>query len=122
MTWFPRDPRLDRWLEVYRQVARGNGAEPDAGRQLLSWARAAGLEDVTGSASVWCYADPEDRAWWGGLWAERVTSSALADQAVSGGLATAGELDGMADAWRSWARQDDGWFAVLHGEVLARVP
>jgi SAM-dependent methyltransferase len=122
MTWFPRDPRLDRWLEVYRQVAHGNGAEPDAGRRLLSWARAAGLEDVTGSASVWCYADAEDRAWWGGLWAERVTSSALADQAVSGGLATAGELDGMADAWRSWARQDDGWFAVLHGEVLARVP
>ena len=32
MTWYPAEPRLDRWLELYRQVARANGAEPDAGR------------------------------------------------------------------------------------------
>ena len=31
MTWYPHDPRLDRWLELYQQVARGNCAEPDAG-------------------------------------------------------------------------------------------
>ena len=42
MAWYPADPRLDRWLEVYRAVAHSNGAEPDAGRRLLSWARAAG--------------------------------------------------------------------------------
>ena len=34
----PRRPGLDGWLEVYRAVAHGNGAEPDAGRRLLSWA------------------------------------------------------------------------------------
>jgi hypothetical protein len=26
----------------------------------------------------------------------------------------------MAEGWRQWAEQDDGWFAVLHGEVLCR--
>lgn len=67
---------------------------------------------------MWCFAE-EDRAWWGGLWAERITSSAMAEQLLSRGLATSGKLADLADAWRHWARQDDGWFAVLHGEILA---
>ena len=28
MTWYPADPRLDRWLAVYRAVAHGNGPSP----------------------------------------------------------------------------------------------
>ena len=69
---------------------------------------------------MWCFATPDDRAWWGGLWADRVTSSALGDQAVDRGLATPDDLDAMAAAWRSWSVDDDGWFAVVHGEILAR--
>jgi SAM-dependent methyltransferase len=119
MTWFPLDPRLDRWLDVYCQVAEGNGAEPDAGSRLLSWARAAGFRETRASASVWCYATPDERAWWGGLWADRISATRLADQAVERGLATRDELADLADGWRSWAAHDDAWFAVLHGEILA---
>ena len=118
--WFPAMTELDRWLEVYRQVARANHAEPDAGRRLLSWARAAGLTDVTAGSSTWCYASPMDRAWWGGLWADRIVGSAVARQAVEGGFATPAELREIAAGWRRWAEQDDGWFSVLHGEILAR--
>jgi SAM-dependent methyltransferase len=120
MTWFPLDPRLDRWLEVYCQVAEGNGAEPDAGSRLLSWAQSAGFRETRASASVWCYATPEERAWWGGLWADRISATRLADQAVERGLATRRELADLADAWHSWAAHEDAWFAVLHGEILAR--
>jgi ubiquinone/menaquinone biosynthesis C-methylase UbiE len=119
-TWFPSDPLLDRWLEVYSHVARRNRGEPDAGRRLLHWARAAGFSEVEPSASVWCFATPEDRSWWGGLWADRVTESALHHQAIDFGIADADELHAMADAWRRWAEQPDGWFAVVHGEVLCR--
>ena len=119
MTWFPLDPRLDRWLEIYCQVAEGNGAEPDAGSRLLSWAQAAGFRGTRASASVWCYATPDERTWWGGLWADRITSTRLADQAVDRGLATPDELADLADGWRSWAAKEDAWFAVLHGEILA---
>jgi SAM-dependent methyltransferase len=121
-TWFPRVPGLDRWLELYLEVARSNDAEPDAGRRLLSWARAAGLVDVTAGSSTWCYSTPIDRAWWGGLWADRVVDSDLARQAVDRGFATTAELAGIAAGWRTWAAQDDGWFSVLHGEILARPP
>ena len=36
---FPPDEGLDHWLDLYHRVARANGAEPDAGRRLVSWAR-----------------------------------------------------------------------------------
>ena len=68
--------------------------------------------------AAWCFATPEDRAWWGGLWADRMTTSAIAQQAQREGRANADELASIADAWRRWANADDGWFAVLHGEVL----
>ena len=58
MTWYPQDSRLDRWQQLYHQVAVDNGAEPDAGRRLLAWAHRAGYTDVSCSASVWCYSHP----------------------------------------------------------------
>jgi 2-polyprenyl-3-methyl-5-hydroxy-6-metoxy-1,4-benzoquinol methylase len=118
MTWYPPDPRLDRWQQIYRAVAHGNGAEPDAARHLLAWAHAAGAGAVRPSASVWCYATPGDRAWWGGMWADRIVSSAIAGQAVEGGHADADELRAISAAWREWAEQPDGWFAILHGEIV----
>ncbi len=120
MTWFPADPRLDRWLEIYRAVAHGNGAEPDAGRRLLAWANAAGAAEVRASASVWSYASPGERAWWGGMWADRILTSSITHQAIDAGHADDAELRDIADAWRSWAADDDGWFGIIHGEVLCR--
>jgi hypothetical protein len=67
-----------------------------------------------------CFATPDDRAWWGGLWADRMTDSAIARQAVTEGLATEKELREIAEGWRRWATHPDGWYAVLHGEVLCR--
>ena len=105
-------------MALYHEVARANGGDPDAGRRLLSWAQQAGFSRIETTASAWCFATPEDRAWWGGLWADRMTSSAIAQQAQREGRATADELASIADAWRAWARAEDGWFAVLHGEVI----
>jgi SAM-dependent methyltransferase len=120
--WYPELPLLDRWEELYQQVARASGGEPNAGRRLLAWAHAAGFDDVTSSASTWCYATPDDRAWWGGLWADRVVSSTFAETARSRGLATDDELAALAAAWREWASHDDGWITLVHGEILCRVP
>jgi SAM-dependent methyltransferase len=120
MIWYPEVPALDDWLALYKRVARGNGGEPQAGRRLHAWAREAGLEDVTASSSTWTYATPEERAWWGGLWADRTVRSAYAASAVGGGYATADDLRRIADGWRAWAGHQDGWFAVVHGEILCR--
>jgi SAM-dependent methyltransferase len=120
-SWAPLDPRLDRWLEIYRTVARQNGGEPDAGRFLKKWALDAGFSNVQATSSTWTFADPESCAWWADLWADRISISPLAEQAVAYGLAKQAELDDLAVGWRAWATQPDAFFAVLHGEIIASV-
>ncbi|MGW2178341.1 class I SAM-dependent methyltransferase [Streptomyces sp. NPDC001732] len=120
MAWYPELPALDAWQELYGRVARANGGEPDAGRRLLSWARRAGFTEVTATAANWCFATPENRVWWSGLWADRTVDSGYAQLAVEGGHATADELSAIAAAWREWGTRDDAWFMVPHGEVLCR--
>jgi SAM-dependent methyltransferase len=116
--WYPEDLVLDRWLDLQLRMIRDSGGDPTAGRRLLGWARRAGFSEVVPSASVWCFATPEDRGWWAGMWADRVVGSALAEQAVGRGLASRADLEGIAQAWRRWAAAGDGWFVVVHGEVL----
>jgi SAM-dependent methyltransferase len=118
--WAPDDPRLVRWLEIYRAVARRNGGEPDAGRYLKGWGLDAGFADVRATSSTWTYAEPESCSWWGGLWADRCELSAFADQAVAYGLTTRTELGAIAAALRAWSRKPDAFFMVPHGEILAR--
>jgi len=119
-TWFPASAELDEWLRLYRDAARANGGEPDAGRRMLSWAHQAGFTAVTPSAGTWCYATPEERTWWAQLWADRFQHSDIARQLVAGGAASEADLRRIADGWLAWGAEPDGWFVVLHGEILCR--
>lgn len=120
MAWYPEIAELDRWLELYIAAARANGGEPDAGRRLLSWAHAAGLNHVEPGSSTWCYATAETRRWWAEMWADRIVSSALAKQLVREEYATRDELDQISSGWRRWANEPAGWFSIQHGELLIR--
>jgi len=97
--WSPVDPLLDRWLALYHQLAARNGAEADAGRLLPRWVREAGFTDLRVTSSTWTFADPASRGWWGGLWADRVSRSAFAEQALAGGFSDRDELASIAAAW-----------------------
>ena len=121
MLWYPRFPPMDEWRELYENVARANGGEPDAARHLHVWAREAGFTDVTVSTSNWTYATPAEREWWGSSWADRTLKSDYAQRAIDGGHATRDDLERIAATWRDWARDQDSWFCVVNGEVLARV-
>jgi SAM-dependent methyltransferase len=119
-TWFPQLPALDLWRDLYERAARANHGEPDAGRRLLSWARQAGFDDITPTGSLWCYATPPTRQWWGGMWADRIVHSRIARDLLDLGLATAEQLEEIAAAWRAWADDPDGWIAIPHGEIICR--
>ncbi len=119
-TWAPSDPGLDRWLELYCEVTSRNGHDARVGPRLLGLAHEAGFSDVEVSSSTWTYADPESRAWWGGLWADRVRFSRFGEQAVAYGLSDAEELMAIASAFERWASSPDAVFVIPHVEILAR--
>jgi SAM-dependent methyltransferase len=118
MFWFPASDGLTEWQTLYREVARSAGGEPDAGRHLSSWTHEAGFSRVEMSASMWCFATTEERRWWGELWAERLTRSRFAEQAIGRHLATATDLERLAEGWRTWMAEDEVCFFVPHAEVL----
>lgn len=119
-TWHPEAPGLEDWRMPYRDVTQANRAECHAGRRLLAWALAAGFTDVTPGASVWCFATPEERRWWASVWAERTVHSDFAAQAKSYRLADDVLLESLHDAWLEWGEAPEGWFACVHGELIAR--
>jgi SAM-dependent methyltransferase len=118
--WAPADPLLTRWLALYMDVTRHNGHDAQVGRSLLALAHQAGFDDVTVSSSTWTYADSESRQWWGGLWADRIRYSRIAEQAIEYGLSTTEELEDISQAFLRWAASPDGVFMLPHIEILAR--
>lgn len=122
MTHHPHCEEIDEWLAAYHSVARANGGEPDAGRRLLEWIGEAGFEEPVATTSVWSYATPQSRREWADLWAGRLMLPRLTDRARQLGVADDASLQRMADGWRRWAEEPGGWFAFIHGEVVAKKP
>lgn len=120
MTAFPRTPEIERWLALYHAVATRNEAEADAGRRLPGWLLDAGFHDVTVSATTVLFHERSAVENWGLSWAERVTHSALATQAVEYGLATPADLEAIADGWRRWTREPQAFFFYVNVEALGR--
>ena len=104
-------------LREMRRVCKPGGivAARDADYAGFTW-----FDDVTPTGGLWCFATPETRDWWGGMWADRIVESALSRQLVESEMATAAELDEISSAWRDWAAAPDGWLAIPHGEILCR--
>lgn len=120
--WFPESKGMTEWSNLYDRVARGNGGEPNGGRRLKMWARQAGYDPsrITCTAGTWLFSTADERAWWGGLWADRIVKSDFAKGAAKHG-ATEDDLHRLSEAWRTWAADEDGWFAILHGEMICRL-
>jgi ubiquinone/menaquinone biosynthesis C-methylase UbiE len=120
--WFPEHPGLDRWMSVYQKIAKANGAEPNAGRYLPSWAREAGFasEDVQFSWSVWNYQEEAGKAF-GANWVDRAIHSSYATGAKQHGLASDEEIKEISSAWDEWSKTDDRFIVIPSGEILCRV-
>jgi SAM-dependent methyltransferase len=115
----PESEGMRRYLAFQFELARRNGAEPNAGRYLRRWFREAGFAETRITASVESDADPQgtrDRA---EMFADRVLRSGLADSALERSIATRSDLESFAAAWRAWGRDPDAFFCFSHVEVVA---
>ncbi|KAL8952493.1 MAG: hypothetical protein Q9222_001596 [Ikaeria aurantiellina] len=120
---YPDIVGLTDYVDLHYKITRADGGEPNAGRRLHAWVKEAGFaaSDITATAGTYCYNTPDQRAWWSGVWADRVTKSNWANRVLESGYATREDLDRLASAWRQWGANEDAWYALMHGEVLCRV-
>ena len=103
MTWYPEAPGTGRLAGAVppggpRQRRRAGRRPPAA--VLGAAGRASPTSPPT--AATWCFATPEERAWWSGLWADRTTASAYA---------RAGGRRRPRRPRRSWRRSRTAWRA-----------
>ncbi|KAL4912762.1 S-adenosyl-L-methionine-dependent methyltransferase [Aspergillus aurantiobrunneus] len=120
MSWFPQNEGIAAWLELTGRMGRAKGGNPHPGRYIHVWAVEAGFERgrIERSVGSWCFSSPAEREYWGGSMARRMESSGFSEGAVEGGFAGRGELEGIARGWREWVADEDGWFGLLHGQIL----
>lgn len=117
----PETPGLADWLPLYLRVHANVSGDPTAGRHLKKWARDAGFTRIGCTASLWLFENDEDRAWWGGMWAERAVASEFAENAIKLGFTDRAGLERISEGWRRWADDPDGWMLMPHAEIVATV-
>lgn len=117
MFFHPQPDGLLEWRRDYRRRARDNGGEPDAGRRLTAWARAAGFGpgQVTYSTSNWHYSAGAGASWLADSWIRRTRESADAG-AVATDVASR-----ICAGWTEWGADGAAVFVMPHGELLIRV-
>ncbi|RDL37847.1 UbiE methyltransferase [Venustampulla echinocandica] len=124
MTWYPPSPGMSQWQETTAKVGSAMGANLNAGNKLHVWAREAGFknEGVKCSAGTWCFRTKDERDYIGGSMADRVLpGTKWGDIAVQKEICTKEDLEAMSRMWREWVDDEDGWFAILHGEIVCSV-
>ena len=118
VAYFPRDPWIDRFIEVHLRTWYRNGGEPQVGRQLRALLNAAGVASLEITASVWCYATREETVEWGESYADRLLTSPMGERPVEYGFATRSDIESMAAAFRAWGSHPDAFWVFTHVEAL----
>lgn len=123
MNWYPEHPGMQRWKDLYIDVAHGLKAFPNIGKRLHAVAMDIGIprSDIDASVGVWTYSTPEERDFWCGLWAERTVKSDFRKNALDSGLATEKDLEEVAATWNEMGTKEDFWFAVINGQIICHV-
>lgn len=120
--YWPQDPWMNRFLEVYQEAARGLGGEPQMGRHMRALFHEAGMSEAHVTAAVWCYTSEEETLTWGDSYADRLLTSSMGERPVETGLATRADIEAMAEAFRVWARKPDALWAFTQVAALGRKP
>jgi ubiquinone/menaquinone biosynthesis C-methylase UbiE len=118
VAYFPRDPWIDRFIEVHLRTWYRNGGEPRVGRQLRALFNAAGVASLEITANVWCYATREETVEWGDSYADRLLTSPMGERPVEYGYATRSDIEAMAAAFRTWGSHPDAFWVFTHVQAL----
>jgi len=95
---FPPSHAFERYVQLYREVVRRRGGDPEIGRRLFQLMRAAGAEDVQVDVTQPAYAVGD------GKLAAQVTMEHIREAVVAAGLASHAEVDAIVAGLDAYAR------------------
>ncbi len=109
-------------INIFENVMRSGGSEPNAGRRLAAWAREAGFqrEKLQVSAVVEVYSSRSEREFIATGYHDRILFSDVGRKAEELGIATREEIENVAKAWKQWIDNDDGYMGMPSTEILCR--
>ncbi|KAF2170862.1 hypothetical protein M409DRAFT_63900 [Zasmidium cellare ATCC 36951] len=115
----PHDARLQRWIEVHRELKRRENVEPNCGRHLATWALEAGFDQdkVNVDCDVLRYFGTEQVRWWGQLYSKRMPTE-VGERAIKYGVATAEEVEQFATAYLQWSQMKGALWAMTRMKFL----
>ncbi|KAL4940164.1 hypothetical protein BDV06DRAFT_230515 [Aspergillus oleicola] len=119
-SWYPPNKGIASWVTLTTDIAAAKGGNPHPGKRMHVWAKQAGFNigHIERSTGSWCFSTPKEREYWGEGMAKRMEDSGFAEQSLEGEFASKEEMGDIARGWREWVKDEEGWFGVLHGQML----
>jgi SAM-dependent methyltransferase len=117
--WYPSEPALEKYAELYVRMRRDNGHDPETGRKIGGLLLETGFSDLKFAAVYESFADPE-RAGAFAYVSAGLLAEGWGETFTSRGWATAAEIDEMRAAWQRFAASPGAIFAAAWCEAVAR--
>ncbi|KAH8178185.1 methyltransferase domain-containing protein [Sarocladium implicatum] len=119
-------PNIKECYDAHVLIGKGiehAGGSAEGGRQLISWALAAGVsrDSITHTFGTWTLSELSDRKMWSSAMIERFKSGDIRDRAISNGMATEEEIEGMIKGLERWTICEDATMGLVHGELIIHV-
>lgn len=114
----PLDVRLNQALELFLKVWKHQGGDPFVARRHRALLREAGFARIVASASAEYWGAPEATRAFGELSASIFEDSHFTEPAIAQGWADHETLEELAQAWRTWSKHPDAYFARVCCEAV----
>jgi ubiquinone/menaquinone biosynthesis C-methylase UbiE len=114
------DPLLEQFHALFEADWRQAGGHPRIGRMLRAYLHRAGFVDIQATASYEPFGEGESVRWWSRISSRRCTEPDFVARVTGQGMTTLATLEQMRLAYTAWGEQTESFFALAHGEAVAR--
>jgi SAM-dependent methyltransferase len=116
--FYPADPAIEKYGELYLRLRRENGHDPEGGRKLGALLLEAGFSELEFSAHYESFANPKAVAGFASV-SSGLLAEGWGEAFTSRGWATPEDISEMRAAWQRFVTFPGAIFAAAWGEAVA---
>lgn len=120
-TYYPQEPLLDEWAELFRRIRKAMGVDDNVGRKLAALLHETGFSGVQVNVTFQTYTTPDQIQLWAEVLSGAVLDSDFAVDILERGWADQKTLERISAALTTWAQQPGAFVARAWGEAVGFV-